>query len=442
MSTDSNSPPNQPDDSISSATLSEFFWDFINDPAEAQIEEQIRAQIEAQQIGMSNQHRRKSRRHMERNREAARVRLMADYFSENPVYNGKQFRRRFRMRRDLFLHIVQTLSDWSPFFHQRSDAFGKVGFSPLHKCTAAIRMLAYGTPADALDENLRMGESTILQCLSHFCKGVMSNFGSKYLRRPTSEDTHRLLHIGEARGFPGMLGSLDCMHWEWKNCPVAWQGQYTRGDQGKSTVMLEAVASHDLWIWHAYFGIAGSNNDLNVLYQSTLFTEVVQGRAPEVEFMVNGNEYKLGYYLADGIYPEWAAFVKTIPLPQSERHKLFAQHQEGARKDVERAFGVLQARFAIIRHPGRVWHEKTLAEIMYTCIILHNMIVEDERDSYGVRYDYDYEAGSYIVPLEGLEEGPIHGFDMVLEADAAIRDRPTHHHLKADLIEHIWQKYG
>lgn len=60
MPTDSNSPPNQPDDSISSATLSEFFWDFINDPAEAQIEEQIRAQIEAQQIGMSNQHRRKS----------------------------------------------------------------------------------------------------------------------------------------------------------------------------------------------------------------------------------------------------------------------------------------------------------------------------------------------------------------------------------------------
>ena len=38
--------------------------------------------------------------------------------------------------------------------------------------------------------------------------------------------------------------------------------------------MLEAVASADIWIWHAFFGVAGSNNDINVLKQSPLFTEV------------------------------------------------------------------------------------------------------------------------------------------------------------------------
>jgi hypothetical protein len=41
-------------------------------------------------------------------------------------------------------------------------------------------------------------------------------------------------------------------------------------------------------------------------------------------------------------------FVKTIHLPQCGKDKLFAEHQEGARKDVERVFGVLQARFAIL----------------------------------------------------------------------------------------------
>ena len=74
-----------------------------------------------------------------------------------------------------------------------------------------------------------------------------------------------------------------------------------------------------------------------------------QGIALEVHFTVNGNEYDMGYYLADGIYPEWAAFVKSYKVPRGEKHQLFAQHQESGRKDIECAFGVLQSRFAILR---------------------------------------------------------------------------------------------
>ena len=239
------------------------------------------------------------------------------------------------MRRHLFEHIVYTLGEWSPYFRQRKDAFGKLGFSPLLKCTAAMRMLAYGSPADLLDEGLRIAETTTIECLTEFVRGIRENFGTEYLRRPNEEDTRRLLRVGAVRGFPRMLGSLDCMHWHWENCPVAWKGQYTRGDQGVPTIMLEAVASHDLWIWHAYFGVPSSNNDINVLNQSPLFTNILQGTAPTVLFIVNGNQYNMGYYLADGIYPEWATFVKTIPLPYSEKHKLFAKRQEAARKDVE-----------------------------------------------------------------------------------------------------------
>lgn len=214
-----------------------------------------------------------------------------------------------------------------------------------------------------------------------------------------------------------MLGSIDCMHWEWERCPTAWKRQFTRGDIGASTIMLEAVASHDLQIWHAYFGVAGSNNDINVLNQSTLFTQLLQGRALEVEFTVNANVYKKGYYLADGIYPEWATLMKTIPLPQCEKDKRFTQHPESARKDVERAFGVLQRRFAIIRNPARLWDRSALADFMYACVILHNMIVEDERDDYQVRYDLDYDEGIDPVPLTGYGHGPIQEFARVLQTD-------------------------
>jgi len=74
------------------------------------------------------------------------------------------------------------------------------------------------------------------------------------------------------------------------------------------------------------------------------------------------------------IHPPWASFIQSIRLPQGDKAQLFAQHQEAARKDVERAFGVLQARFAIIKGPSRVWDMKTMGEILRVCIILYNMI--------------------------------------------------------------------
>src|SRR3954463_8391025 len=63
--------------------------------------------------------------------------------------------------------------------------------------------------------------------------------------------------------------------------------------------------------------------------------------------------------------------------------------QESARKDVERCFGVLQARFAIIRGSSRFWSKDDITVIMKACIILHNMIVEDECDETSLEQEYD-----------------------------------------------------
>jgi hypothetical protein len=66
----------------------------------------------------------------------------------------------------------------------------------------------------------------------------------------------------------------------------------------------------------------------------------------------------MGYYLADGIYPSWATSVKTIPTLKTKKEAEFAKAQEACRKDIERALGVLQARFVIVRGPARFWDKK------------------------------------------------------------------------------------
>lgn len=108
--------------------------------------------------------------------------------------------------------------------------------------------------------------------------------------------------MSEARGWPGLFGSLDCMHWRWKNYLEALQGQY-HGHVKKPTIILEAVASQNLWIWHTFFGMPGSHNDINVLQQSPLFARLAEGKAPPCHYTVSGYEDNMGYYLVDSIYP-------------------------------------------------------------------------------------------------------------------------------------------
>nr|GFC37303.1 protein ALP1-like [Tanacetum cinerariifolium] len=55
------------------------------------------------------------------------------------------------------------------------------------------------------------------------------------------------------------------------------------------------------------------------------------------------------------IYPELVPLVKTIPEPADDDHKriLYKQKRESARKDVERAFGVLKKKWGILANPTR-----------------------------------------------------------------------------------------
>ncbi|XP_071706817.1 uncharacterized protein [Rutidosis leptorrhynchoides] len=183
----------------------------------------------------------------------------------------------------------EPIPDYINYFKQRRYATGLFGFNVFQKCASAIRQLAYGIAPDAFDEYLHMGESTSYLCLENFCKSVLHLYSAEYMRRSNAHDVQRLISKPEEiHGFSGMLGSLDCMHWGWKNCPVAWKGQFTRGDHGYPTIMLEAVASYDTWIWHSFFGPAGSNNDINVLNQLDLFNELLKDMSPPCNYTVNG----------------------------------------------------------------------------------------------------------------------------------------------------------
>ena len=75
-------------------------------------------------------------------------------------------------------------------------------------------MLVYGVSADVVDGYVHIGESTAIECLYKFVEDVILEFKTKYLRKLNSNGVRRLLQMGKDCSFPGMMGSIDCMHWQ------------------------------------------------------------------------------------------------------------------------------------------------------------------------------------------------------------------------------------
>lgn len=110
--------------------------------------------------------------------------------------------------------------------------------------------------------------------------------------------------------------------------------------------------------------------------------------------------------------------------------------QEAARKDVERGFGVLQARWAIVRHPARTWSLQTMHEVMSCSVIMRNMIVEDERPDGKNESGWDFQG-------ELVELNPGSGtWEEFLNTTIEITDSNMCKCLQKDLIDHQWELAG
>jgi hypothetical protein len=126
---------------------------------------------------------------------------------------------------------------------------------------------------------VRLSESTISECLKHFCAAVVNRFASNYLRSSTLEDLQAIEAEYCKLDFPGCIGCLDCVSWSWDKCPVVDQGRYGGRDKNPN-VRMEVICDDKLRIWHLFFGVPGSRNDINIVNMSPLFLMIRTGTWP------------------------------------------------------------------------------------------------------------------------------------------------------------------
>eukprot|EP00180_Rhodochaete_pulchella_P003972 Plantae.Rhodophyta-Rhodochaete_pulchella.ctg72981.p1 GENE.Plantae.Rhodophyta-Rhodochaete_pulchella.ctg72981~~Plantae.Rhodophyta-Rhodochaete_pulchella.ctg72981.p1 ORF type:complete len:123 (+),score=8.19 Plantae.Rhodophyta-Rhodochaete_pulchella.ctg72981:357-725(+) len=120
-------------------------------------------------------------------------------------------------------------------------------------------------------------------CLKKFSRAVVNKFGSDYLRLPNQDYTERIEEQFAGVGFPGCIGAVDCTGWAGGNCPTALHGIH-KGKPGVE-LRIEVVCDLDPRIWHCFFGLPGSMNDLNIPSVNPFFNAVLPGKVlPENNF--------------------------------------------------------------------------------------------------------------------------------------------------------------
>ena len=245
-----------------------------------------------------------------------------------------------------------------PEFREKTDATGLLGPSVLQRLTAVIKILAYGIPFDGVKEYTGVSKIIAMKCTYAFCDWLAAKYLDTHLGVWTPEAMDKELEMNAKRGFSGMLGSIDCTQWVWKNCPHPFQGQF-QDREGKRSVIAEAIGGSDMYFRHVFLGVPGSMNDLHVLGVSSLSTKYLQLGASTKKFFIGDQEFTGIHFLADGIYPDYACFMKTYGYPCNHKKRLFAKMQESVRKDVERAFGRLMIKWCVTAHAdpdfGRTW---------------------------------------------------------------------------------------
>ncbi|GKB63946.1 putative nuclease HARBI1 isoform X2 [Tanacetum coccineum] len=127
----------------------------------------------------------------------------------------------------------------------------------------------------------------------------------------------------------------------------------------------------------------------------------------------------------------WAQCPQAYRAQFSRGDSGYKQAHEAARKDVERAFGVLKKKWAIVRTPAQSRSLKRITHLMYTCIILHNMIRKEKGKA--ISPDFYPEE-------QHREDDPVRSAQDRLRVIREIHDEETHLNLKADLAEHIWHR--
>lgn len=309
-------------------------------------------------------------------------RMLAHPRTQNPVdrKGGMLFRRRFRVPFPLFQRIVEMTREKN-WFSEGKDCIGRLA-APLElKILGVLRVLGRGYCFDGIEE-LNFISAEVNRVFFHkWCDLFSKAYFATYCNVPSTEqEIERTLGVYNRLGFPGCIGSTDCVHIRWECCAAGDRFNH-KGKEGYPTLSYEVTVDHTSKIISATHGFPGAKNDMTIVRFDGFVTAIHDERLyQDVTYpmmTISGKEYteQGAYLLVDGGYHKWRCLQCPLKHSAIPRETLWSEWAETVRKDVECVFGVLKGRFRCLKLPIFYHDKNKIDNMFYCCCIMHNMLL-------------------------------------------------------------------
>jgi hypothetical protein len=300
---------------------------------------------------------------------------------------AKLFRRMFRISYQVFdrtllpLTIDRWFQTWKP---NQVDCWGQTVGDLRLKLLGVLFALGSSATQFNVSSHTNLSEEVHRRFFIDWTT-KMSSLKAEYIYMPR-DDTELKFVVGEyeALGLPGCIGSVDCVHIGWDNCPVQMKNMYT-GKEGYPSIAYEVICTSRRRIQSVSCGHPGSRNDKHIVRTDQSVMSLVEGngwfRTKAFECIMDATGktkvFHGLYLISDGGYHRWPCFAFPIKTgtPGSESMK-WSGMLESVRKDIECVFGILKKRFTILKVFNRMTKVHNIDDVFVTCCILHNILLE------------------------------------------------------------------
>lgn len=308
--------------------------------------------------------------------------------------DGKLFRNRFTVPYPLYLQLLVLAERWFP--QKEFDVCGRETTPVFLKLLGTLRMLGKGCSWDLLYELSGVSAEVHRKWTLNFIAKFCTEMYPVYVHGPrNSDEIASVTALYAAAGFPGCVGSTDCVHIRWEMCPVMWSSAFKNGKNNYASISYEMTVDHTKRFQATTIGHYGTTSDMTIVKFDGFVTAVRFNKLfTESEFKVQVDDDKWViekglYLLVDGGYHKWRIMQCPLKHTVEEDKSRWSEFAESVRKDVECSFGILKKRFQFLKN-AITWHRKSdIDNAVFSCVILHNML--HEFNGYDVRWEAEID---------------------------------------------------